>query len=373
MYINHIPVKAEDYFKRTFLYANSLLKKAVWVCYNKNEHNIVNPKNGEPAYNDLPGTWGSYAAACDFIDRNEEYTLALQLGRNAGISAVHISNCVNPDGSITNKYRINEITKLSGSYKEYDISGNGITFLFLGNDISQYEAHAKTVGDIEIRLYDYYQCIPLTGNPCLPDKEERDSYEKEYGTTYNENVDPYILLGGQHFINAIYEWFAGKFSDTKKSETNKSEIRPDILGTKSLSDDEKQKLNTLIQTNQYFRNLWDRITPTNKGAKHDDIDLVARVYASITSQELLISKIFKASSSFKAKSESEQSRFEEIIVQAEDPGFKLPHRDVVPRSYKKVSPYMAEILESAKIINQNKSFMKYDNDIDLLKDIRKHY
>lgn len=368
MYINHSKIKAEYYFRKIFsLSASSLLNKAVWVCYNKNKHNIVNPRNGEPAYNDLSSTWGTYTAACEYIDSHEEYTLAIQLSGNAEISAVHISNCVDPDGSITNKYQLNKLIKSGSSYKEYDISGKGITFLFLGNDISPYEAYAKKVGDIEVELYDYYQCIPLTGNTCLPDKEERDSYEV-FGVPYNENYDPYIMVGGKHFINAIYEWFAGRFTDIKSSETNISEIRSDILGTESLPDNEKQKLNTLIQTNQYFRNLWDRITPTDKGAKHDDIDLVARIYASITTTDTIIDMIFKASPSFKAKSESEQSRFKVITVQGKDPGFKLPFKDVGPCSYMKVSPYMAEILESAKIINQSKNFMKYDNDIDLLKD-----
>ena len=353
----NVEKRAAKHFQKVLNDMEWLLNKSVWVCY-KNESDIVNPDNGEPSYSDNPYTWGSFTAACDFIDNHEGYTLGLQLGRSSRITAVHISNCINSDGDVTNDQRVNELLLYCNSYGEYDVSGKGLTFLLLGNDILPYEDYIKKRGNIEISLYDYYQCIPLTGKPC--------EYNKNIAEEAKLGRDLYYKDGGPKFINAIYKWFKGEFSGVEKPTLGNGYSQPDIIDFKEVGGYANHQLNRLIRNNPYFQYLWYNNIPTDKGERHHDIGLVARIYSVVSYDERRITDIFKASPSFKAKSKEAQFKYEDEIRMGSSPLLALAGNST--GAYKDISTAMRSLINAAKKLNQDKDFMKYDNDIEMMRD-----
>ena len=351
-----------------FVGDEDLLEKPVWSCY-KNDTEIINPESGENAYSDDASTWGSFSAACDYIDKHDDYILGLQLGEESDFSAIHISNCVMPDNTITSDYNINEVIKYCESYIEYDKAGKGLTFLLSGNNILPHKPYIKKFGDIEISLYDHYHCIPITGK--LYENKSVEEEMEEMGLGYHPDVTPYVKTQSPEFLKVIYEWFSGKFSGTmKEDKKDTSSILPEIKEKANLTDVEKYYLNDLLNNNKYFNDLWYRTNPSDSGARHDDIDLVARIYSVIPYNRLKINDIYKASMLFKTKNKEEKMQFEEV----EKP-FKDSKQAAIAalagnkdNFYKAVSPTMKRLIEIAKDINQDKDFMRYDNDVDLITD-----
>ncbi len=367
----------KDFFEDIFKRNNNLLKEKRWVCC-KDENNIINPEDEMVAYSDNPHTWGSFSAACHYIDSHEGYTLGMQLGRNSGLSAVHISNCINSDGTITNDQQVNELVRYCTSYIEYDLSGKGLTFLLSENDIMPYEPYVKKLGKIEIKLYDHYQCIPLTG------KAHEIAYFNEKKSLGND-----LITRGTEFINAIYKWMSERFSG-KEDRPSDYEILPDIEEINGVRDFTMHQISNLIRNNLYFQNLWYNNIPADKGERHHDIDLVARIYSIVPYSHREINKIFKASPSFSAKSRETKLKFEGEIVDPKfmalimEPGHKNKNtgtakgdQSVSPLSSdsvkaytrkKEISTTMENLIETAKKLNQDKNFMKYDNDVKLMRD-----
>ncbi len=359
-------------FSSVFMYVEEFLQESIWVCYRKDGKKIINPDNEREAFSDDPNTWGSFSAACDYIDGHDDYTLGLELGKSEHFSAVHISNCVNPDKTITDKQRINELIRYCSTYKEYDLSGTGITVLLANNDILPYEEYAKSIGDIEIRLFDHYYCIPITGDPYIEETKLKDA-------DYDLNVDPYFMMRCPDFINKIYKWFSGNFSGIEKPKPDNN-IPSEIMEIKGLGEYAKHQLNDLVKKNKYFHYLWYNNPPTEKAERRHDIDLVARIYSVVSYDPREVNEIFKASPSFKAKSKDAQSKFkDEKAILKVNPVLAAMARSTAKKAVNineiettKVvninSAEMDNLIGLAKKLNKDKDFMKYDNDIELMRD-----
>ena len=360
-------VKRKKAEKRFEMIDADMKKQKCWVCY-LDKDTIVNPETGEAAYNDNPSTWGSFASACDYINNHKDYTLGYELGQHPILTAVHISNCITTEKLLKNA-DIDKIVFAMDSYSEIDLAGNGITFL-TGNGgqrtlVDQLKDNKISKDGIEIELFDFNECIPLTGAYCLVDsiQEEGIPSAEHFNTDYPLSYSP-------RPINFIYELFYGNGNaEAKEEKVSDTTVTNTVSG---ISEYTNKKLNNLIQTNQYFKNLWYRTEPSDKGKDYDDINLIARLYAKISDNIKDVQKIFMASPYFEAKEGKEGKKFSGVWPDVNVNPFTInlldgtiTYCDVADT---KGDPSVNSIVRKAYKLSVQEGFMDYDNDIRFLLD-----
>ena len=355
-------VKRKSAEKRFEMIDANMKKEKQWVCY-LDKDTIVNPETGEAAYNDKPSTWGSFSSACNYINNHNEYTLGYELGQHPKLTAVHISNCISSEKLIKNA-DVDKVVYAMDSYFELDLAGNGITFL-TGNGgqrtlVDQLKDNKISKDGIGIELFDFNECIPLTGAYCFVDSIQ----EEDIPSAVQFNLE-YPLSYSPRPINLIYELFYGNGgAEVKEEKVSDTNVTNTVTGIYEYTN---KKLNYLIQTNQYFKSLWYRTEPSDKGKEYDDINLIARIKSRVTDSISEVKKVFIASPYYEAKDVKEAKMFSK-----QWPNEKLSElRRLADQPYsedEESSPTVDRIVKKALFLSEKADFMDYDNDLNLLLD-----
>lgn len=366
----------------------SMKKMDHWVCLK--EGSSINPTNGLEAAVGDPDTWASFEDACQYAEQND-CTLGFELGRDSNITAVRIMNCMDHEGIVTNDKARNVLEQWKESYGEFDPEGNGITLLFEDARIPlKYDRDAED-DSVTVQVSEQLECIPITGRYCdeeIPATSEDDQF-------YTDLCNRYKLTNAKAFFQKLYEEFFGINDDAKIVD----EMEPEEKEEKY-----QYRLNKLLKSNPFFRNLWNRSNPTEKGTLSDELNIIARLVLFVTHSEIDVCKLFKQSPYFRAKSTLEQSyyanireisQFEQELIDepeglymfdadTEDdledefpfqlylPGYGLtndPAKDeTAPPANEFASPHMRMLLDKAKQLLKRKGFAKYDSDYDFFFD-----
>lgn len=336
-----------------------------WVCY-LDKYTIVNPETGEAAYNNNPSTWGSFESACNYIDRHKEFTLGYELGQHPSLTAVHISNCITPEHMAKNT-DVEMIIPIMESYAEIDLAGNGITYL-TGNGgkrtlVDQMKDNKTSKDGIEIELFDFDECIPLTGAYCYIGDINGEPPYRKFDTDDPVSNSPIPII-------KIYELFYGNGgAEVKEEKVSDTNVTNTVTGIYEYTN---KKLNYLIQTNQYFKSLWYRTEPSDKGKEYDDINFIARLFARVSDDVNEVQKVFTASPYFDAKEGKEGKRFSGVWPKVGSNPFEMDLRDgsitYCDVADTKGDPSVNRIVRKAYELSKQKGFMDYDNDISFLLD-----
>ena len=335
-----------------------------WVCY-LNKDTIVNPETGETAYNDNPSTWGCFESACKFIDSHKGFVLGYELGEKSSITAVHIGNCITPEHMVKS-FHIKQIISSMSSYFEIDLHGNGITFLS-GNGgqrtlVDQLKDNKISKDGIEIELFDFNQCIPLTGLFCFTDEYQKEGISP--ALQFNEKAS---LCYCPQPIDLIYmHFFETESMEIENKKLNNVDVVDDL---KSIDPSLKRKLNYLLQTNQYFKSLWYRTQPSDRGKEYDDINFIARIYSKISTKYEEIKTIFMSSPYFEAKDGKEAKMFSGKWQRIHPKLKGLARKKTKSEENDTVcDPSVNRIVAKAIELSKTDGFMDYDNDLRLLLD-----
>lgn len=355
-----------------------------WVCLKDGK--AINPNGGTEASVGNEDTWASFEDACRYAEKYN-CTLGFELGRDFNITAVRIMKCMDSDGVVTNEKARNVLEQWDESYGEFDPEGTGVTLLFADARIPlKYDRDAKD-GNVKVQILEQLECVPITGRYCdegIPDLDDNYALEQRYS-----------LVPAKTFIQKLYEEFFGITDAAKLSD----EEEPEDKAKKN-----QYRLSKLLKSNPFFRNLWNRTKPTEKGALSDELNIIARLVLFVTRSEKDVCDLFRESPYFRTKSTLEQSYYgdvrkvsrdiQDLVYEAEGlylfdddnedtfedefpfqlylPGYGLTkdaaEDEPEPPKNDFASPHMRMLLNKARQLLKRKGFAKYDGDYDFFFD-----
>ncbi len=336
-----------------------------WVCLQNGRR--INPHNGKDAFDDQKATWGTFDEACNYIETHKDCVLGFQLGKDFEFTAVRIFGGFNEDGEITDEGLKEVFDEWDESYVEFDPSGTGVTFLFTNKDneppnLVNSGSVIRTLG-VLISVCD--DCIPITGNYCKCEKET----QAENATEHNS----FKITDNRKLLRLIYEIILETQPSQEFDWPGANEIDSSLDDVEG-HENEKLVLSRLLKTNQYFSNLWNRITPTNNGQVADEIELMARILKFVSDREPVAAKLFRASPYFRVKSGIEQRAYADGASWPDDIRDKkdLDEFNFYAEDGVELSDFASDImrnrLDKATMLKKQPNFASFDNDIKLFLD-----
>ncbi len=345
---------------------NKLKELKRWVCIQNGR--IINPENGKDAYEDQSGTWGTFDNACKYIDKEKDCVLGFQLGQDYRFTAINISDCVNADGEVANDAVKEIFDAWNESYAEVDPSGSGVTFLF-SND--ENDPPRRSIGDglvpsgLTVKVSVSDACIPISGQYCI--------CQKDSDTEETVKPDTITITDNRDLLNLIYERILEN-DPVGCDYSNAIEIDSSLDDVEGL-ENEKWALSYLLNTNFYFKYLWNQSYPTSNGRLVDEAEILARILKFVTDKEPIAARLFRASPYFRELSGGEAREYRDVGIWPEDIHnieeldlHNLYCADIEPELCDFASNVMRDRLNKAAKLKRQPDFAQFDNDILSLMD-----
>ena len=252
-----------------------------WVCRTKDKMPI-NPHTGTPAKANDNTTWSDYQTACNYADNNPGKVVGIgfELTENSGIIGVDIDHCLK-DGKFLND-KIKEFIDMVKSYIEYSPSGEGLHIYLKGTWPTNVGNKKKLENNIVVEVYNNKRYFTVTGNAY------------NYGTNKEileePNIIEYLLTNFFNEPKVIVQ------ADTVNTCNENNEIV-----------DYEERIVQLLETDKYFRELWEGKRP-KLDESSNDMALLCALIKNVTCNKEELKNLFLSSPHVKSKDKKHEDK-----------------------------------------------------------------